>query len=182
MTAFSASLARGNCPRLDVNATWASPVGSPIGAIRGAAAYPIAPMAVTVAPTAIMAVAIRNLTIRRWLGNPPVRDEQDGWIRRNGLIHKGATDCGPAIEARRNERSVGVGFGSFLARFKTSRTARRSSTSRRQFAQSTRWLSSRSRSVSSRAPSTNADRNSARSAQGAFLTPTSPAPDFPVWS
>ena len=114
MTALSASLASGNCPRLDVKAAWASPVGSSIAANRGAAAYPITPIAVTVAPTAIAPAAIRTFTIRRWLGRPLVREASDGWIRRNGLVHKGATDSGPAMDTRREERSLGAGPGSFL--------------------------------------------------------------------
>src|SRR5215203_5281501 len=111
MTALSASLANGNCPRVELKAAWASPVGSSIVASRGAAAYPTSPIAVKVAPKATAVAAIRNFTVRRWLGKPPVREGCDGWIRRNGLVHNGATDSGPAMDTKREERSLGAGLG-----------------------------------------------------------------------
>jgi len=102
-------------------------------------------------------------------------------VRRKGRVHNGATDSVPAIETSRRERSVGVAPGSVLVLLRSWRTARRSSISRRQSVQSTRWRRRRSRSLLLRAPSTNADRNSASSAHGAFLTPTSQAPDVSTW-
>ena len=132
----------------------------------GAAADPITPIAVSVAPSATALAPIRNLTVRRWLGRPPVREERDGWIRRNGLIHKGETDCEPAMEAKREDRSLAAP----IHPWRGSEDGGRHADPRRPGGswQSTRCLSSRSRSVSFNAPSTNADRSSAKSAQGAF--------------
>src|SRR5512133_1206508 len=81
MTALSESLANGNCPTLEENAACASLVGSLIAARLGAAAYPTTPIAVIVAPPAIVAAARRILTVRRRLGRPVVRARDDGGRR-----------------------------------------------------------------------------------------------------
>ena len=182
MTALSASLASGNCPRLDVKAPGPHSLDHQLPR-AGRCGVPDQPRS--------RSPSLQRPSWRRRseLDNPRggSADPRCGTTGRSGSPERPSPQWCDRFADRRSKpggREVaGRGARVILASGSAaSRTARRSSTSRRQSAQSTRWLSRRSRSASSRAPSTNADRNSARSAQGAFLTPTSPAPDFPVWT